>query len=53
MLEVALSKIKPRIKTYETGCWEWQGSLRKGYGYFRIGKSKFSTHRLSYMIFYW
>ena len=32
-------------------CWTWLGGTRgKGYGAFRLGKSKVSTHRLSYFM---
>lgn len=33
-----------------TGCWEWQGSLTKGYGRMRFGGSKQLAHRLAYRL---
>lgn len=29
----------------ESGCWEWTGPLRSGYGHLRIGKSTPGAHR--------
>ena len=49
------SKIK--INQY-TGCWEWQGTLRNGYGRMIIGsrtdgtRRSESAHRVSYMLNY-
>lgn len=45
-------KINPR-----TGCWEWQGDTRKGYGRLIVGSRKDGTrhvamaHRVSYKLF--
>lgn len=43
------------VKT-NSGCWEWQGATKNGYGHTIVGSRKdgsrrtISTHRLSYMI---
>ncbi len=31
-----------------TGCWEWQGTKRRGYGRLTVGGRSVSAHRLSY-----
>lgn len=33
-----------------TGCWEWTGGRRGGYGIFRLRGSTVSSHRLSYFL---
>lgn len=33
-----------------TQCWNWKGSLRRGYGYLKSGKTKLSAHRSSWEI---
>lgn len=46
--ETLLSK----IKISDTGCWEWQFALRKGYGVFSFeGKKNLASHRMSYIAF--
>lgn len=30
-----------------TECWEWQGHLRRGYGYVRFKRRQWSAHRLA------
>lgn len=32
-------------------CWEWEGSLRNGYGNFNLNGKIKASHRLSYIIF--
>lgn len=32
----------------ENGCWEWQGTSCKGYGYFCINGKNWRAHRYSY-----
>ena len=45
------------VKNKNTGCWEWTGTLRKGYGRLIIGsrtektRKSVSAHRLSYETF--
>ncbi|OHE77463.1 MAG: hypothetical protein A3F67_02550 [Verrucomicrobia bacterium RIFCSPHIGHO2_12_FULL_41_10] len=34
-----------------TECWEWQGSLRKGYGWMSVKRHAMSAHRFSYSHF--
>ena len=52
--ERLLSKIKINPIT---GCWEWQGTKRRGYGRITVGSRKDgtrrteSTHRLSFQLF--
>lgn len=33
------------------GCWDWTGTLAKGYGQFEIGDTRFRAHRTAYRIF--
>jgi hypothetical protein len=33
-----------------TGCWLWIGLKRKGYGYFKSGRTKLSAHRASWHV---
>lgn len=33
-----------------TRCWNWKGSLRRGYGYLKSGKTKLSAHRVSWEV---
>lgn len=52
--ERLLSKIKVNPRT---GCWEWQGYTRNGYGRFTVGSRSDGTrrtataHRISYEVF--
>ncbi len=39
------------IKNESTGCWEWQKSLRAGYGTIKIDGKLYGTHRISYEVF--
>lgn len=47
-----------RSSLSSTGCWEWQGSTRNGYGRMTIGsrtdgtRKTVSTHRLAYELHY-
>lgn len=48
-------KVKARfetkfVKNLETGCWEWQMFLVKGYGEFCINYIIYQAHRISYEI---
>ena len=43
-----LSKVA--IKT-EAECWEWQASLRNGYGAFKVDGKIESAHRIAYKLF--
>lgn len=52
-------RLYSKIKVNEyTGCWEWQGTLRNGYGRMIIGsrtdgtRRSESAHRVSYMLNY-
>ena len=45
-----------RFKSYvevnkDNGCWEWNGTLRKGYGRFYLKGSWLTSHRVSWMIY--
>lgn len=46
------------VKNDVSGCWEWQGSKRHGYGRMIVGsrkngtRKKMSTHRVSYELAY-
>ncbi|QIK84866.1 HNH endonuclease [Sanguibacter sp. HDW7] len=43
-------RVYPRLITNpETGCWEWTGALRNGYGAVGIGKSVHYVHRWVYV----
>lgn len=33
---------------FPLACWKWTGALRLGYGRFRVGDKKVSSHRFSY-----
>ena len=35
-------------KNTTTGCWEWQGETKEGYGYFFINKIDKAVHRIMY-----
>lgn len=36
------------IKVTESGCWEWTGHTRKGYGIFSLGGKSVTAHRVMY-----
>ena len=38
----------PKVKTQESGCWEWTGALTNGYGVFSDGHRMVRAHRFSY-----
>lgn len=40
-----MDRIWPRIKVSQTGCWEWTGALRSGYGVVGIGSRSDGTRR--------
>jgi hypothetical protein len=45
------SRLLDRITFDESGCWLWTGKINKGYGDFRLGKTKtFSAHRFVYRL---
>lgn len=44
-------RLLSKIKRKKNGCWEFQGSIRRGYGQFKIENKNFATHRASYEIF--
>jgi hypothetical protein len=35
-----------------SGCWEWTGGTRQGYGRFRIGRKKITAHRYAYLAYH-
>jgi hypothetical protein len=35
-----------------SGCWEWTGGTRQGYGRFRIGSKKITAHRYAYLVYH-
>jgi hypothetical protein len=37
-----------RIEVAESGCWEWSGRLRDGYGIFSLAGHSVSAHRVMY-----
>jgi len=39
-------------KKCESGCWEWMGAIRNGYGCMKINKKTVDVHRLSWIIFH-
>lgn len=39
------------LKNEETGCWNWQGATRSGYGAIKSKGKLYDTHRLSFTIF--
>ncbi len=39
-----------KVKKEESGCWNWIGALRSGYGIIKIDGKLISTHRLSYIL---
>lgn len=45
-----IDRIKNRIVVSDNGCWEWQGSLRNGYGSMTFEKKTHSVHKVSYII---
>jgi len=52
--EIYITKIKPKLRICENGCWEWDYSNSKGYGQIRVMAGKGSvlvqTHRVSKMV---
>jgi hypothetical protein len=45
----AIDRFAAKIVVNEkTGCWEWQGSLNKGYGQFCVNGTMTSSHRFIY-----
>ncbi len=38
-----------KIVELPNGCWQWQGQIKKGYGYFHVGKGRdMLAHRYAY-----
>ena len=37
-----------RVEKVKSGCWEWTGALRSGYGAIKMGSKIMGTHRVSY-----
>ena len=52
------ARLMSKTSLEPTGCWEWQGSTRNGYGRITVGSRKdgsrktMSTHRLAYELHY-
>ena len=47
----SLQRFFAKVKIAPGGCWEWQDSLRDGYGRFNIGCRRVSAHRFAYETF--
>lgn len=50
-LEQVKIKLLSRIKKDDSGCWNFVGAKRSGYGAVSINNKTYGTHRLSYLIF--
>lgn len=52
------ARLMSHVSIEPSGCWEWQGSTRNGYGRMTIGSRKdgsrktVSTHRIAYWLHY-
>jgi hypothetical protein len=44
----SIDRIFKKIKIDENGCWNWCGSLNRGYGEVRVNKKLYRTHRFMY-----
>lgn len=42
------TRIASKISVADTGCWEWRGSLWRGYGRASVGGAGVQAHRLTY-----
>lgn len=46
------SKVKiPSVPRHEDMCWEWGGSLAKGYGQIKVNGNVLRCHRVAYEMF--
>jgi len=41
-----IDAIRSRVTSTESGCWEWQGQMKKGYPELTMGKQRKQVHRL-------
>lgn len=51
MTEIIIKRFWSYIKKTR-GCWNWTGSLRKGYGQFGITGKMYQVHRVAYYLYY-
>ncbi len=52
MAEVLPMRFWDKVKIVASGCWEWQGTLSRGYGDFYVRQQKTAkAHRLTYNYF--
>jgi len=48
--EINQQKFWQKVDKQENDCWEWQASLRAGYGAFKVNGKVESAHRVAYVI---
>lgn len=46
----ALERFWDKVKIVDSGCWEWQGYLTRGYGYLKDGKKLVAAHRFAFRL---
>ena len=51
MNERDIKRFLSKIYVTESGCWEWTGHRRKGYGQFSLSGKSFQAHRVSLFLF--
>lgn len=49
-IEAARAGILKRVIVSETGCWEWQGAVSRGYGSFYFLRTTWRAHRIAYLV---
>ena len=49
-LKPEIERFWAKVKVVESGCWEWQGHLNRGYGRLRGDKKDILAHRYAYQL---
>lgn len=50
-METLNVRLLNRIVKSQSGCWEWKGALRSGYGAIKLNGKVYGAHRISYQTF--